>query len=523
MRTRGKLPLGKSTFRDIRLPENNYLYVDKTQFVHDLVTNGTYYFLSRPRRFGKSLFVDTLSELFEGSKELFEGLYIYDKWDWSQSFPVVRIDLADGIYNSVKSIEEYLLLVVERNARRLELEFRVSEKHNLGALFTRFIYEINQKYNQKVVILIDEYDKPIIDNLQSDKKEIAAEARNILRGFYSAIKVSDAYVRFVFMTGVSKFTQMSLFSGLNNLNDITIDARYSSIAGYTQSDLETIFADYLEGVDKEEVRRWYNGYNFLGEPVYNPYDILKFFDKGNLFENFWWETGGTQMLIDKLADNPYYIPDLENIVVSNEILKAFDVEHIDMVALLWQTGYLTFVGYEGDPSDGFFRLKVPNLEVQRSLNHLIFQYLSNISASHATYSIKTKNSINKADFSGFKIQLSSLFAALPYQNYVNNHLANYEGYYASVVYTFLASLGFNVIAEDTTNTGRIDMTLLTPNSIVILEFKVDQAQEAALEQIKTKRYYEKYLSENKEIYLIGIHFSSEKKNIEGFVWERFVK
>jgi hypothetical protein len=520
MRSKGKLPLGKSTFSDIRLPENNYLYVDKTQFVHDLVTNGTYYFLSRPRRFGKSLFLDTISELFKGSKELFEGLYIYDKWNWAQTFPVIKIDFTTGDMSSAQNLKVRIHDILTQNMRLLPKEHKILESTDLGSKFQWLISELAEYYNQKVVILIDEYDKPIIDNLQVERKEVAIAAREILRNFFSAIKASDAHIRFVFMTGVSKFTQMSLFSGLNNLRDITINAQFSSIAGYTQSDLETVFADYLENVDKEEVKRWYNGYNFLGEPVYNPYDILLFFSNENVFDNYWWETGGTRFLIDILKEGKHFIPDLGNLLVGKEILNAFDIEHIELSALLWQTGYLTFGETETLLGTTYFRLKVPNFEVQRSLNTLFYNYLTNLGAE------KLRNTqiirfILKNDFNELKKQLTALFAAIPYQNYVNNNLANYEGYYASVLYTFMASLGFSVIAEDTTNTGRIDMTLIAPQSIVIIEFKVDKSEEAALEQIKSNRYYEKYLSEGKEIYLVGIHFSSKTKNIDGFVWEKF--
>jgi hypothetical protein len=226
------------------------------------------------------------------------------------------------------------------------------------------------------------------------------------------------------------------------------------------------------------------------------------------------------MLIDKLAENRYYIPNLENIVVSNEILKAFDVEHIDIVALLWQTGYLTFAKTETFMSITSYTLKVPNIEVQISLNALFNSYLTKLNGNQVKQNTVSR-AIYHADFPVVERELISLFAAISYHNHTQNPMAHYEGYYASVVYTFLASLGFNVIAEDTTNTGRIDMTLITPQSIVIIEFKVDKSEEAALEQIKTNRYYEKYLSEGKEIYFIGIHFSSKTKNIEDFLWEKF--
>ncbi len=254
---------------------------------------------------------------------------------------------------------------------------------------------------------------------------------------------------------------------MNNLEDITIDSRYADICGYTQNDIETSFIDCLQDVDLDKLKQWYNGYNYLGgdnKLVYNPYDILLFISKGCIYQNYWWGTGNPSFLIDKLREQNYYIPNLENMVVGEEVLNTFDVEHIDLVALLWQTGYLTFARQIEKRERIYYQLKVPNKEIQASLNELFIQYLT----QHTTEAIRHQDAIYDAlteDISEFKTVLESLFAAIPYNNYVKNELANYEGYYASVVFTYLMSLGFPCIAEDVTNKGRIDLTIKLPTAL----------------------------------------------------------
>ncbi len=513
------MPIGIQTFRDIRDPKENYVYIDKTPEALKLTENGKYYFLSRPRHFGKSLFLDTLSEIFLGHKQHFEGLHIYDKYDWEQNYPVIKIDFTGGELSSRVFIENKITTNLKDNCEFNNVSFKESvENIDLGTMLASLIKTLYKKYNQKVVLLIDEYDKPIIDNITN--KETALEARNILRGFYASIKACDQYLRFVFMTGVSKFSKLNLFSGLNNIQDITLNEKYATITGYTHNDLKESFTDYLDGIDLEKVKQWYNGYNYFGEPIYNPFDILLFLSENGKFSNYWWETGNPKFLIDILKKNKYYLPDLENIVVTKETLSAFDVEQIDIVALLWQTGYLTFDTEVGDESFLLYKMKIPNLEIQKSLNALFFDYLSNMSTQKTTHQLKIHNILKSKDFSSLETEIKSLFAAIPYHNYVNNNMGTYEGYYASVMYTFMASLGFLAYAEDTTNKGRADMTLTGPNEIVILEFKVDMPAENALHQIKTKRYYEKYLNHGKQIYFVGMHFSSDEKNVVSMVWEK---
>jgi hypothetical protein len=267
-----KLPIGIQTFRKMR--EDGYYYVDKTEFAVRLAGQAGYYFLSRPRRFGKSLFLDTLKDLFEAQRELFKGLYAADHWDWSVAHPVIRISFGTGDFKSREKLEVLIDEVLNENAARLGVELTEdSSGRRLGEL----IRKARAHIGQRVVVLIDEYDKPILDNIE--KPETAIAARECLQGLYSAIKDADPYLRFVFLTGVSKFSKVSLFSGLNNLRDITLVREYSAICGYTEEDVDTVFAPELPGLDRNKIREWYNGYNWTGEAVYNPFDLLLLFQE----------------------------------------------------------------------------------------------------------------------------------------------------------------------------------------------------------------------------------------------------
>jgi len=267
-----KLPIGIQTFSKIRTED--YCYIDKTRNLFELVNSGTYFFLSRPRRFGKSLFLDTLREAFLGNKTLFEGLYLEKNWDWSKKHPVVRIDFGSGVLKSKEELEKKISDILFFHLETYELD--PFKTQSISGNLEELIRKLQKKYSEKVVILIDEYDKPILDNIT--EKEIAREMRDGLRNLYSAIKGADAFNKFVFITGVSKFSKVNLFSGLNNLQDITLDERYATICGYTEEEL-SIFNERLFNVNRDELRLWYNGYNFLGDKVYNPFDILLFLDR----------------------------------------------------------------------------------------------------------------------------------------------------------------------------------------------------------------------------------------------------
>ncbi len=508
------LPIGIQTLS--KIIEGDFVYVDKTEIAYNLLQKAGYYFLSRPRRFGKSLFLDTIKDIFEGRKELFKGLYIYDKWDWEVKYPVLRISLGSGVHKSVQDLSENLLWVLKKAERDLGINCKTNLKPK--QCFEYLLISAYEKYHQKVVILIDEYDKPILDNITN--REIALEMRDAMKDFYGVIKDNDAYIQLVFITGVSKFSKMNLFSGLNNLNDITLDEKYATICGYTHSDLLTVFEEHLRGVDMEKVKKWYNGYNYLGDKVYNPFDILLFIDKGFDFSNYWWETGNPSFLIDMLKTRNYYIPELENFVASKEVLNAFDVDNIELVALLWQTGYLTITGKTSTPFGVKYRLNTPNKEVQTSLNSLFINYLTQQVTEKLKFQDRLFSMLDKPDLDGFKDALFSLFASIPYSNFTNSKLPEYEGYYASVVYAYLASIGLDLTPEDITNLGRMDLSAQLEGKVFIFEFKLsEKATGNALQQIKERRYWEKYQDAD-DIYLTGIEFSREKRNIIGYEWEK---
>ena len=514
------LPIGIQTFHEIRDKEKNYIYIDKTDLAHQLINRGKYYFLSRPRRFGKSLFLDTLKDMFEGKKELFEGLYIYDKWDWETTYPVIKISFGGGVTQSVEDLDQTILYLINENQKRLKLE--CDYKDNVKNCFLDLIEKAYEKYNQKVIILIDEYDKPILDNI-TDKK-ISKAVRNRLKNIYSIIKESDQYLKFTFLTGVSKFSKVSLFSGLNNLEDISLDARYATICGYTHNDIKQSFEERLDGVDLDELKKWYNGYNFLGEGVYNPFDILLFFSKGKIYSHYWFETGSPSFLIELLKEQKYYIPKLENLYMSETDISSFDVDDIKIETLLFQTGYLTIHEVKTRFNQRMFKLGYPNLEVRTALNERIYRYL-------LTDNILQKNpmfdAIEFKDMKIFENAIRQLFAMLPNDSYRKNEMQNHEGYYANVIYAYFAGLGIEFKAEDTTNLGRIDLTIATPDmsQVYIIEFKVVENENRngkALEQIKEKKYHEKYLNRAEEIIIIGIEFSKKDRNICKFEWERIV-
>ena len=507
------LPIGIQTFSEII--NRNCYYVDKTNFALSLIQKGKYYFLSRPRRFGKTLFVDTLAEIFLGNKELFSGLYIYDKYNFT-SYPVIRITFGSGDYTGEGSIYKEIERIFERNER--ELNIKCKDKSDPRGCLEELIYKTYKKYDKQVVILIDEYDKPILDNITNI--ETAKKARNILRNFYGTLKDNDKYIRFVFITGVSKFSKLNLFSGLNNLEDITLNTDYAEICGYTNRDLIEVFGDLIRNIDLEQVRKWYNGYNYFKTPLYNPFDILLFISNKYEFRNYWWGTGNPKFLIDKLKEGTYYIPEIENSIITEEGLESFDIEYIDPVALLWQTGYLTFEDRFYDEAGGLiYKLKVPNLEIQLSLNQLFIDYLTNQKYEKIRYRLELQKLLKMGKVEDFIALLRIIFAKIPYTNYANNIIAKYEGYYSSVIFVYLMALGYEVIPEDITNKGRIDLTLKTENNIVILEFKVD-ISEPAIKQIKEKKYYEKYINEGKTIYIIGINFDSKEKNISSYAFEK---
>ena len=509
--TRRKLPIGMQTFRKIR--EGHCYYVDKTAYIRQLLDEGEHYFLSRPRRFGKSLFLDTCKELFEGNEPLFEGLAIHDRWDWSVRHPVLRLSFGSGHFREPGYLHEEVM----DQLQILEEESEVVAHHDAApARFRHLIRTLHQRAGRPVAILVDEYDKPILDAL--DAPAVARANRDFLRGLYAVVKDCDAHIRFSFITGVSKFSKVSLFSGLNNLTDITLEPDYSAICGYTDADLDTVFAPELGGLDREQVRDWYNGYSWRGaDKVYNPFDILLLFDTRE-FAAHWFETGTPTFLVDTLFGRRVSSLALDGMVSSAELLSTFDVDDMPTEALLFQTGYLTIERPEPRGGELFYRLGYPNREVRQSLNRSLLNRMTGDASRRGAHSARLYDLLLVNDFTGLAALFESFFASIPYEWYTNNDIASYEGFYASVFYSYFAGLGLDVVVEDSSSHGRLDMAVRFNDNVYLFEFKVVELapEGAAIAQLKAKGYADKYRDRGEPIHLIGVEFSKEARNLAAF-------
>ena len=513
--TRRRLPIGIQTFREIR--ERDCYYVDKTVYIRRLLHQGKHYFLARPRRFGKSLFLDTCKELFEGNEPLFEGLGIHGAWDWSVRHPVVRLSFGSGNFKEPGHVKASLMEQLAAAERRATV---VTHYATAPGRLASLLEALHEQAGQRVAVLIDEYDKPILDALEVP--EVARANRDYLRGLYSTVKFADAHVRFTFLTGVSKFSKVSLFSGLNNLSDITLDARYSAICGYTDADLDTVFAPELEGLDRQAVREWYNGYCWLGEEkVYNPFDILLLFDHRR-FDAWWFETGTPTFLIKTLVERGTVSPSLDGMLGTSALLSKFDVDAMATEALLFQTGYLTVVGVEDLGGRPLYRLGYPNREVRQSLNESLLEAMLPDSVPRVEQGVRLHRLLAANDFDGLKALFRAFFSGIPHDWHRKNDIARYEGYYASVFYSHFAAAGLDVAVEDSTSHGRLDMAVRFRGSVYLFEFKVVgmSPEGAAMEQLKRRRYADKYRASGQPIWLVGVEFSREARNLAAFEVER---
>ena len=510
--TRRRLPIGIQTFRKLR--EQDCYYVDKTAYVERLLREGTHYFLSRPRRFGKSLFLDTLKEFFEGNEALFQGLHIHDRHDWSQRHPVVRLSFGAGNFMERGTLEANVMEQLAAAERRAGL---VTEYLTAAGRFAYLLEALHGQTGQRVAVLVDEYDKPILDALV-EAPEVARANRDYLRGLYGVIKDCDAHVRFTFLTGISKFSKVNLFSQLNNLTDLTLHRRYSSICGYTEVDLDTVFAPELDGLDREQVREWYNGYRWRGETkVYNPYDLLLLFDSRE-FAAHWFETGTPAFLVDTLFERRVASVSLDRTVSTESLLSSFDVHHIGTEALLFQTGYLTITGEERLGGKALYRLGYPNREVRQSLNEYLLRTLVQDAERQMVNSMRLARLLAEHDCAGLEELFQAFFASIPYQWYTNNHIANYEGFYASVFYSYFAALGYEIAVEESSSHGRLDMAVRTGGHGYLFEFKVAEMAPpgSALAQLQERDYAAKYRGRGEPIHLIGVEFSRKTRNVTAF-------
>ena len=510
--TRRKLPIGIQTFRTLR--EQGCYYVDKTGYAKRLADEGGRYFLSRPRRFGKSLFLDTLKELFEGNEPLFRGLAVHDGWDWSVSHAVIRLSFGAGDFTQPDYLQEDLADQLEAHEERADVPVRTA---SAPVRLRRLITALHERTGRGVVVLVDEYDKPILDALE--EPELARRNRNLLRGLYGTIKDCDAHVRFSFLTGVSRFSKAGMFSGLNSPEDLTLNPSYSAVCGYTEADLEAVFAPELPGLDRAQIRRWYDGYNWLGkENVYNPYDVLLLFRQRE-FEAHWFETGTPAFLVNTLRERRVSTLDLEAMTGDRALLSKFDVGAVGTEALLFQSGYLTIKGVERDAGGmARYRLGYPNQEVRQSLNESLLDALAPNASAQLSSGARFRKLLGTNDFDGLRDLIQAHFDGIPHQWHVRNDIADYEGYYASVFYSCLAALGFDVVVEDSSARGRADLTLRFGGAVYVFEFKVTELAGAgsALSQLKARGYADKYRGLGAPIHLVGIEFSRETRTVAAF-------
>lgn len=506
------LPLGVQTFS--KMIEGNYLYIDKTEDIYNLFAEGgQYYFLSRPRRFGKSLLISTLKEIFTGNKELFKDLWIYDKIEW-KTYPLIHIDFLNISYQTPHHLEKSLGEKLTEIG--LEYDIRLPSKSDTKSKFSMLIKQLYKK--GEVVVLVDEYDKPIIDFI--DQPGIARKNQDLLRDFYGVLKGSDEYIKFAFITGVSKFSKVSVFSGLNNLRDITISTSFSTMLGYTEIEFLNYFNDRIEKMAAgkreeliEDIKNWYNGYSWDGRNfVYNPLSILLLFQEER-FGNYWFSTGTPLFLIKSIRKDKIDVKRIENYETTKLIFDSFDVERINLFALLFQTGYLTIKEIkEISRTQNIYRLSYPNKEVKESfLDYLAADYTGKLPDEMGYLVYKLQKSILNDNLEEFFSLLKSLFALVPYDIFIEER----EAYYHTIIYLLLKLLEINIEVEVETNIGRIDSVLETESHIFIMEFKVGNASEA-LDQIKKKKYYEKYQPTPKKIKIIGVGFDVEERNIKEF-------
>ena len=511
--TRQRLPIGIQDFR--RLRETGSYYVDKTPLIRQLVEQGDYYFLSRPRRFGKSLLLDTLGSLFACHEPLFRGLAIHPHWDWSAPHPVVRLSF-DGKYNEPGDIERNVLnqlAVIERNAG-LPSASCTTGPERLFDLLDR----LHAATGRQAVVLVDEYDKPILDVLHDP--ELARANRDWLRGFYGIVKGSARHVRFVLVTGVSMFSKVSLFSGLNNLDDISLDPRYAAVCGYRDEDLDRVFAPELEGLDREEIRAWYDGYRWRGrEPVYNPYDVLLLL-RHREFRPWWFETGSPDFLFRMLTEQSVSPMELEGRLAGMDLVSKFDVDDIGIEALLFQTGYLTIAGEERQGHRTLYRLDYPNREVRLSLNDGLLAWLGKKGVEPLERGREFCALLEAHDFTGFGATLRAWLSGIPYQWHAKGDLARYEAWYASLLYMCLRAVGADLRVEEASSRGRADMVLRLGGQVFVIEFKVAEtdgggaaALDAALAQMRERGYAEKYADHDGPVHLVGVACGREARNL----------
>lgn len=517
--SKAKLPIGIQDFE--KIVTNGLTYVDKTELIYQLATRYDPYFLSRPRRFGKSLLVSTLYALFSGRRDLFKGLWIdQSDWDWVV-YPIIRLDMSAINNRTPEMFERALIHALNKIAATYNLTLSGETSSDVLSDLIEQLFFITK---QKVVVLIDEYDKPLIDNI--DDLSLATDNRKILRQFFTILKVQDNHLRFIFLTGVTKFSKVSVFSGLNNLNDLTMSNDHSALLGYTRKELERYFTDNIQEVAHandlsveacyERIKEWYNGYKFSknGELVYNPFSTLKLLDSKD-FSAHWFETGTPAFLIDLVRKRQFDLSNLEQINVSVQSFSSFDIEELPTLPLLYQTGYLTIKAIL--PHINAYCLGFPNREVSQSFSESLLTTFASSKAECNKFLVEIATNLYTSpwNYSQFFDIMQKLFALIPYDLYVKQ-----EKHFHSLFYLIIKLAGFQINAEIHTQQGRADASLETKDRIIIFEFKLDGSAQMAIDQIRQNKYYQIYQDKVLPIYLVGINFNSQQRAIDGWLVEK---
>ncbi len=503
------LPIGIQSFSELR--ERNCVYVDKTELIHKLMTEGKIYFFSRPRRFGKSMTISTLKAIYQGRKELFSGLWIEDKWDWSRRNPIIHIPFSSLGYTGLG-----LETAIREHLDNVATFYNITlHQPNYANAFNELINALAASHG-KVVILIDEYDKPIIDFLEDPNFAQAKENRTILRNFYSCVKDNDENIELFFMTGVSKFSQTGIFSHLNHLKDLTMHESFVDLVGYTHEELISNFEEYLVNAAQamqytsqeellQDIKKWYNGYSWDGiASVYNPYSVLLFLDYRS-FAPHWFGTGSPKFLIDLIKQKGIF--DFNQLNVSTEIIDSYEIENLDIRTLLFQAGYLTVKSR--NRRNGMYLLDYPNQEVEQAMSRQILVLMTG--KQHIDMPLFNLQAafLNNNPQRSVEI-INSMLRDIPYQ------LLQYdlELFFHSLVHILFRYMGFQLESEVNTSNGRMDAVVTTTTHIYIFEFKMKQTAQEAFQQIITKQYADKYRMFNKIIVGIGINFDAVNKCID---------
>lgn len=507
-------PIGIQSFEKIR--KGGYVYVDKTELIYKIAQTGQYYFLSRPRRFGKSLLVSTMEAYFKGERELFDGLAIASlEKDWTE-YPVLRLDLSGVAYNQ----EDVITKVLSNALSKWEKEYGSENNSDIpGIRFGNVIEAAFQKTGRQVVILVDEYDKPVIDNL--DNTDLQDKLRETLRGFYGVMKSKDEFIRFGFLTGVTKIGKMSVFSDLNNLQDISMDARYTDICGISDADLGSCFAGSVKGlaeangISEEECRQklalMYDGYHFCEDSigVYNPFSLLNTFDSLK-FREYWFETGTPSFLVKVMRETSYDITSLSDQEADSSLLTDISSVFLNPVPLLYQSGYLTIKDF--DPHYNLYTLGFPNLEVRHGFLNFLMPYYTPVGSESPMMLIsRMTKDIRSGNPEGFMTRLDALFAKTNYQIQ-----GDCEKDFQYAMYIIIELMGEYVETERTTSNGRIYILIKTKDYIYIIEIKTDSTPDEALAQIEEKGYARPFVDDPRKIFKIGVNFSTSGRRIDGW-------